>query len=87
MAFPITERSIGTATAMRWTNEEIHGMKTHWDERYMGGDLPWDTGRHDRALERTITEHDIFYAQTRGLLTEHSDGTTTATRGEVCNSH
>ncbi len=31
----------------------------HWNERYLTGDLPWDTGRHDSNLERIITEYCI----------------------------
>jgi SAM-dependent methyltransferase len=27
---------------------------SRWDKRYSTGDLPWDTGRHDRNLERML---------------------------------
>ena len=30
-----------------------------WNSRYTTGDLPWDTGRHDRNLEQTIRTFDI----------------------------
>jgi len=30
-----------------------------WNQRYLEEDLPWDTGRHDHALARTITEYGI----------------------------
>ncbi len=33
--------------------------KHRWNERYLKGDLPWDTGRHDRNLERVIGEYGI----------------------------
>lgn len=28
--------------------------KAHWDARYIEGDLPWDTGRHERQLAATL---------------------------------
>ena len=30
-----------------------------WDRRYVEGDLPWDTGRHDRHLEETLRTRGI----------------------------
>ena len=30
-----------------------------FDERYRTGELPWDTGRHDKNLELVIKEHSI----------------------------
>ncbi|VAX31297.1 hypothetical protein MNBD_NITROSPIRAE02-1055 [hydrothermal vent metagenome] len=32
---------------------------TDFDERYRKGDLPWDTGRHDKNLELVIREEQI----------------------------
>ncbi len=32
---------------------------TDFDERYRKGDLPWDTGRHDKNLELVIIEEQI----------------------------
>lgn len=36
-------------------------MKTqeHWDERYLSNNIPWDTDRHDRNLERMLADHRI----------------------------
>lgn len=31
----------------------------NWDERYRTGDLPWDTQRLDKNLERVVAEHPI----------------------------
>jgi SAM-dependent methyltransferase len=31
-----------------------------WEERYLAGDLPWDTGRHDSNLERTVATYGIM---------------------------
>ncbi len=36
-----------------------------WDARYQAGDLPWDTGRHGRNLERII--HDEAIAPCRAI--------------------
>ncbi len=33
--------------------------KQHWDTRYETGDLPWDSGRHDRNLEAVISDRGI----------------------------
>lgn len=33
--------------------------RAEWDERYRTGDLPWDTQRHDKLLERVVTEHPV----------------------------
>ena len=30
-----------------------------WNERYLTGDLPWETGRVDSNLERVVAEHNI----------------------------
>lgn len=30
-----------------------------WDGRYRTGDLPWDTGRHDRLLEQVVREQPV----------------------------
>ena len=30
-----------------------------FEERYREGDLPWDTGKHDKNLEQVIKEHSI----------------------------
>ena len=38
--------------------------KQHWDARYETGDLPWDSGRHDRNLETMIAEHSIAPCET-----------------------
>ncbi|NOZ68904.1 MAG: class I SAM-dependent methyltransferase, partial [Deferribacteres bacterium] len=35
------------------------GKTKDFEERYRKGDLPWDTGGHDRNLERIIREHSI----------------------------
>ncbi|MFH1731620.1 MAG: class I SAM-dependent methyltransferase [Planctomycetota bacterium] len=32
---------------------------SRWDERYRTGDLPWDTQRHDKHLERVLAEHSV----------------------------
>jgi len=33
--------------------------RSRWDERYRTGNLPWDTQRHDKLLERVVTEHPV----------------------------
>lgn len=33
--------------------------REHWERRYRDGDLPWDTGRHDRHLEDIVRERCI----------------------------
>jgi len=33
--------------------------KHRWNERYLTGDLPWDSGRHDSNLEQVIAEYGI----------------------------
>lgn len=43
---------------------ETKSKKQHWDERYETGDLPWDSGRHDRNLESVISEHGIAPCET-----------------------
>lgn len=32
---------------------------TRWEERYRGGDTPWDTGRPSSELQRVLTEEEI----------------------------
>ena len=32
---------------------------TNFESRYVDGDLPWDTGRHDRNLEKTLMVRNI----------------------------
>ena len=39
----------------------------NWDERYAEGDLPWDTGRHDRNLERIVQQRPIAPCRTLEL--------------------
>src|SRR6266487_705965 len=31
----------------------------HWDERYRGGDTPWDTGRASSELQRVLAEEKV----------------------------
>ena len=33
----------------------MNAPKRDWNERYATGDLPWDTGRHDRCLEKLVS--------------------------------
>lgn len=42
-------------------------VKPDFEERYRTGDLPWDTGRHDRHLEEIIIQYDIKPCKTLEL--------------------
>jgi SAM-dependent methyltransferase len=42
---------------------EEASKKERWEERYESGDLPWDTGRHDRNLEELLKEQAICPCQ------------------------
>ncbi len=44
---------------MGWRRERMNERMHRWNERYLTGDLPWDTGRHDRNLDRIVTEYGI----------------------------
>jgi len=33
--------------------------RAHWEQRYVDGDLPWDSGKPDMHLRRVIDKHDI----------------------------
>lgn len=43
---------------------ESDDRKQRWDARYETGDLPWDSGRHDRNLEAAISEYNIAPCRT-----------------------
>lgn len=49
----------GEGAALRRARQDGMKDQSHWDKRYEGRDLPWDTGRHDRELERTVDERRI----------------------------
>ncbi len=35
------------------------GIEINWNERYITGDLPWDTGKRDFSLSKTVTGRHI----------------------------
>ena len=38
----------------------MESRQQRWNDRYRSGDLPWDTGRHDRNLEEVIASYGIL---------------------------